>query len=257
MTHEETIQKLIALKMMAMVALLREWLAGPPTHGLTFEEQLALLVDREWTERKNRQSARRIKDARLPVQATLEDLWSDPSRGLERAVVRSLATGQWIRAKQNVIATGLTGTGKSYFATALAHGACRQGFRALCVRAPRLVQQLGIARADGTYPELLSKLARVHVLVVDDFLISPMTETEKRDLLEVLEDRYGHTSTVITSQVPTRGWHEALGDPTLADAICDRLVHNAHVIALRGPSMRKKKGMGPEGGSEGEETKHT
>ena len=249
MTHEETIQKLMELKMLSMVLLLREWLTGPPMHGLTFEEQLAMLVDREWTERKNRQTARRIKDARMPVQATLEDVWSDPARGVDRAVLRSLATGQWIRAKHNVIATGLTGTGKSYLATALAHTACRQGFRALCVRAPRLVQQLGIARADGTYPDLLSKLAKVQVLVVDDFLISPMTDVEKRDLLEVLEDRYGHSSTVFTSQVSTKGWHEAIGDPTVADAICDRLVHNAHVIALRGPSLRKKKGMGTDEGS--------
>ena len=187
MTHEETIQKLMELKLMGMVLLLREWLEGPPTHGLTFEEQLAVLVDREWTDRKNRQTVRRIKDARLPVQATMEDVWSDTARGLERSAVRTLATGQWIRARQNVIATGLTGTGKSFFATALAHAACRQGFRALCVRAPRLVQELAIARADGTYPELLAKIARAHVLVVDDFLIAPMTETEKRDLLEVLE----------------------------------------------------------------------
>lgn len=246
MTHEETIQKLMEMKLLGMVALLREWLVGPPAHGLTFEEMLAFLVDREWSDRRNRIIARRLKDARLPVRASLEDVWCTPGRGVDRAVVRSFATGQWIRAKQNVIAVGRTGVGKSYFGAALAEAACRLGFRALCTRAPRLVQELGIARADGTYPSLIEKLARIHVLVIDDFLIAPMTDIEKRDLLEVLEDRYGHSSTVMTSQVPTKLWHENIGDPNIADAICDRVVHNAHVISLLGGSIRKMKGMGPD-----------
>lgn len=244
MTHEETIQKLMEMRLLGMVALLREWLLGPPTHGLTFEEQLAFLVDREWSDRHNRVTARRLKDARLPIRATLEDVWCKPGRGIDRAVVRGFATGQWIRAKQNIIAVGRTGVGKSYLSAALAEAACRLGFRALCTRAPRLVQELGIARADGSYPELIAKLARVQVLVIDDFLVAPMTDLEKRDLLEVLEDRYGHSSTVITSQVPTKLWHENIGDPNIADAICDRVVHNAHVIGLLGGSMRKTKGMG-------------
>lgn len=243
MTHEETIQKLVELKLMAMVAMLREWLMEPPPTQTTFEERLALLADREVTERKNRIITRRMRDARLPMAASLEDLWCDPARGIDKATARTLAAGQWIRAKQNVIAIGATGVGKSYVGAALAQAACRQGFRALCVRATRLCHQLAVARADGSYPKLLDQLAKTHVLVIDDFLIAPLKDTERRDLLEVLEDRYGRSSTVITTQVPTKAWHEAIGEPTLADAICDRLVHNAHVFVLKGGSIRKKKGL--------------
>jgi DNA replication protein DnaC len=244
MTHEETIQKLIELRMLAMARMLREWTAQPVTDRVSFEEQLALLVDREWTDRYNRALDRRIKDARLPMPATLEDFWSEPGRGADRAQIRTLEACNWIRAKQNIVIIGATGVGKSYLGAALAYTACRNGFRASYQRASRLVQQLAIARADGTYASLLDRLAKTQVLVLDDFLLSPMTESERRDLLEVVEDRYGRLSTIITSQLPTKSWHESLGDPTMADAICDRLVHNAHVIALRGGSMRKKKGMG-------------
>ncbi|HKU37539.1 MAG TPA: IS21-like element helper ATPase IstB [Polyangiales bacterium] len=243
MTHEETIQKLVELKLMAIVATLREWQQQEPPMHTTFEERLALLVDREITERKNRIIARRLRDAKLPMAATLEDLWCDPARGIDKATARTLATGQWIRAKQNVIAVGATGVGKSYIGAALAQGACRQGYRALCVRATRLSHQLAVARADGSYPKLLDQMAKTHVLVLDDFLIAPLKDTERRDLLEVLEDRYGRSSTVITTQLPTKAWHEAIGEPTLADAICDRLVHNAHVFVLKGSSIRKKKGL--------------
>jgi DNA replication protein DnaC len=247
MTHEETIQKLTELKLLAMVAVLREWLARPPASPLAFEEQLALLVDREWTERRNRALARRLREAHVAaLNASLEDVWCEPGRGLERAQLRALASCAWVRAHQNVIAVGATGVGKSFVGAALAQAACRAGYRAYYARVPRLVHELGVARADGTYPALLDKLARAHVLVLDDFLIAPLKETERRDLLEVLEDRYGRASTVITTQIPTKAWHEALGDPTIADAICDRLVHNAHVLQLRGGSMRKRKGLGTE-----------
>jgi DNA replication protein DnaC len=244
MTHEETIQKLVELKLMAMVALLREWQQSPPPADTTFEERLALLADREATERKNRLIVRRLKDAKLPMPATIEDLWANPARGIDKATARSLAGCQWVRAQQNVIAVGPTGVGKSYVGAALAQAACRQGYRALCVRVPRLVQQLAVARADGSYAKLLDQLAKTHVLVLDDFLIAPMNDTERRDLLEVLEDRYARSSTVITTQVPTKAWHEAIGEPTLADAICDRLVHNAHLFVLKGESIRKQKGLG-------------
>lgn len=243
MTHEETIQKLVELKMMAIVAMLREWQQQEPPIHMTFEERLALLIDREVTERKNRIIARRLRDAKLPMTATLEDLWCDPARGIDKATARTLATGQWIRAQQNVIAVGATGVGKSFIGAALAQAACRQGYRALCVRATRLSHQLAVARADGSYPKLLDQMAKTHVLVLDDFLIAPLKDTERRDLLEVLEDRYGRSSTVITTQLPTKAWHEAIGEPTLADAICDRLVHNAHVFVLKGSSIRKKKGL--------------
>src|SRR5207247_458560 len=162
--------------------------------------------------------------------ASLEDVWSDGARGIDRALVRELATCRWVRSKQNVIVIGKTGVGKTYFGAALAQAACRQGFRALCARVPRLVHELAIARADGSYTPTLAKLAKVEVLVLDDFLIAPLKDTERRDILEVLEDRYGASSTVVTSQVPTRIWHEMLEDPTIADALCDRLVHNSHVI---------------------------
>lgn len=207
---------------------------------------MGLVVDREWTDRQNRRLARRIKEARIGCDASLEDAWCDPVRGLDKAVVRSLATCAWVRAHQNVIALGPTGVGKSFIALALAQAACRAGHRAFCARVPRLLHDLAIARGDGSYTDQLDALARVDVLVLDDFLIAPLKDTERRDLLEILEDRYGKRSTVITSQVPTKSWHEMLADPTIADAICDRLVHNAHVLTLRGGSLRKKKGLGTE-----------
>lgn len=243
MTHEETIQRFVELKLMAIVALLREWLVNPPPIQTTFEERLAMLADREITDRKNRIIARRLRDAKLPMPASIEDLWCDSARGIDKPTARSFATCQWVHAKQNIIAVGATGTGKSFIGAALAQAACRQGYRALCTRVPRLVHELAIARADGSYPKVLDQLAKTHVLVLDDFLIAPMKDTERRDLLEVLEDRYGKSSTVVTTQIPTKNWHDAIGEATIADAICDRLVHNAHVLVLRGQSMRKKNGM--------------
>jgi DNA replication protein DnaC len=245
-TTEETIQKLIELKLATMATAVRELEQTAPGNALSFEEKLGLVVDREWADRQNRRLRRRLKEAKLGSDASLEDVWCEPARGLDRAVVRSLATCKWVLAHQNVIAIGATGVGKSYLAAALAQAACRSGFRALCTRVPRLLHDLAIARADGSYTDVLDRIARVDVLVLDDFLIAPLKDTERRDLLEILEDRYDKSSTVITSQVPTKSWHEMLADPTIADAICDRLVHNAHVLALKGASMRKKKGMGAD-----------
>jgi len=246
MIAEDTIHKLIAMRLHTMAKVLREILETSPAHELSFEDKVGMLVDREWSDRDNRRLARRIKEAKLAIEASLEDVVCDSSRGLDKAVVRQLATCAWVRAKQNVIVVGATGVGKTFIGAALAHAACRQGFRSLCVRVPRLVQDLALARADGTYRGELQRYARFDVLVLDDFLIGSMKDAERRDLLEILEDRYGHCSTVITSQLPTKSWHETLADPTIADAICDRLVHNAHLVALRGPSMRKKKGIGSE-----------
>jgi DNA replication protein DnaC len=243
MLIEETIQKLLDLKLPTMAQATREILATAPSHQLSFEDKLGLLVDREWTDRDNRRIARRIKEARLSRGASLEDVESDPSRGVDKSLIKQLATCQWAKSKQNVLITGATGTGKSYLGAALADTACRHGLRALFVRVPRLVEDLAVARVSGAYSSTLAKLARFEVLVLDDFLLAPMKDTERRDLLEVLEDRYERASTVITSQVPTKTWHAALNDPTIADAICDRLIHNAHAIDLRGPSMRKKKGL--------------
>ena len=205
-----------------------------------------MMVDREWTERENKRLERLLREARIPGGACLEDLSCDAGRGVDRPLARTLQTCQWVHAKQNVIVVGATGAGKSFLGGALAQAACRRGLRSLCIRMPRLLQQLAVARADGTYTQTLARIAKTSVLVLDDFLLAPMTEVERRDLLEVLEDRYDQSSTVITSQLPTKSWHEAIGEPTIADAICDRVVHNAHVIALRGGSMRKKKGITSE-----------
>lgn len=243
MTVEETINQLIQLKLPHMAHALREQLDRAAGSALSVEECVGLMVDREWTERENRRVSRRIKDAKLGMQACLEDLRCDPARGLDKAVARSFGTCHWVRAKQNVIVIGMTGTGKSYIGAALAEAACRHGYRALRTRVPRLLGELAIARADGSYEAKLSRLAKLDVLVLDDLLIAPLKDSERRDLLEVLEDRYDQRSTVVTSQVPTKTWHEMLADPTLADAICDRLVHNAHVLTLKGPSIRKMKGI--------------
>lgn len=241
--NEETIQKMLEMRLTVMAHALREMLTSAPGDGLSFEEKIAMIVDREWTDRRNRQLARRIKQAKLGMSASLEDLWCEPARGFDKALMRELAKCQWVRAKQNVIAEGATGVGKSFLGAALAEAACRNGFRALCTRVPRLLHDLAISRADGSYRVLLARLAKVDVLVLDDFLIAPLKDSERRDLLEVLEDRYDRSSTVIATQLPTKNWHEALTDPTIADAICDRLIHNAHVVALRGPSIRRKKAL--------------
>lgn len=244
MTDEETIRKLMNLRLATMAQAFRDLLTQAPGSQLSFSEQVALMVDREWTDRENRRLARRMRAARLSVaDASLENVWCDPARGLDKAVVRDLGTGKWIKNKQNVIVVGKTGVGKTFLGAALAQAACRNGMRALCTRVPRLLHELGIARADGTYAATLARLAKLDVLVLDDFLIGPLKDQERRDLVEILEDRYGKSSTVVTTQVPTKNWHEKLADPTMADAICDRVIHNAHLLALRGPSLREKKGM--------------
>jgi DNA replication protein DnaC len=244
MTDEETLQKLMNLRLATMAKAFRDLLAQAPGNQMSFSEQVALMVDREWTDRENRRLSRLMRAARLSVSdASLENVWCDPARGLDKAVIRDLATGKWIQNKQNVIVVGKTGVGKTFLGAALAQAACRNGMRALCTRVPRLLHELGIARADGSYAPTLARLAKLDVLVLDDFLIGPLKDQERRDLVEILEDRYGKSSTVVTTQVPTKNWHEKLADPTMADAICDRVIHNAHVLALRGPSLREKKGM--------------
>jgi DNA replication protein DnaC len=243
MLIEETIEKLLALRLPTMAAATREVLQSAPSEQLSFEDKLGLVVDREWSERDNRRVARRIKEARLGTSASLEQIDCDGARGLDKALVRQLMSCQWAKQKQNIIITGATGTGKSFVASALAEAACRQGMRALFVRVPRVVEELAVARASGAYASTLAKISRIDVVVLDDFLLTPMKDAERRDLLEVLEDRYSRASTIITSQMPTKTWHDALNDPTIADAICDRVLHNAHLVELHGQSMRKKKGL--------------
>lgn len=241
MIDEETLRKMEEMKLHAMADAFRD-LLKKPGQELSFPEMLRMMVDCEWLDRENRRLARLLHAAKLGMNACLEDVWCEPGRGLTKAVIRDLSTCRWIEERLNVLVIGKTGCGKSFIGAALAQAACRKGRRALCARVPRLLHELAIAHADGSYVKLLAKLAKVDVLVLDDFLIGPLKDTERRHLLEVLEDRYDKSSTVVTSQVPTKKWHELLADPTVADAICDRLVHNAHVLSLTGPSLRKQRG---------------
>lgn len=242
-TIEETITKLSELRLSTMALATRELIQTSPGNDLTFEEKLGIIVDSEWTDRDNRRLARRIKDAKLSTRASLDNILCDPGRGIDKSMIRQFTTCNWVESRHNVVVVGKTGVGKSYFGSALADAACRRGYRSLFFRVPRLLEELSLARAAGEYGALLRKLSRVDVLVLDDFLLNPMTDIERRDLLEVLEDRYDKTSTVMTSQLPTKTWHEAINDPTIADAICDRLVHNAHVVKIGGPSIRKTKAL--------------
>ena len=207
--------------------------------SLTFEERLGLLIDRELTERENRRLTTRLRIARLRHQASIEDLDFRGTRGMDKSLVMSLSANQWIRDHQNLLITGPTGVGKSYLACALGHKACRDGHMVLYLRLPRILHDLTIARHDGRYKKLMAALLRTDLLILDDFGIVPVTQEGLRDMLEILEDRYDRRSTLVTSQVPVKRWHEALADPTMADAILDRLVHNAHKIELKGESMRK------------------
>jgi DNA replication protein DnaC len=240
LTHPTT-EKLNQLRLYGMAHALAEQATIAEIGSLDFDERLGLLVDREMTERSNRLTASRLRRARLKQSATAEDIDFRAPRGLDRALFQSLLTGNWVSGHQNVLLTGPTGVGKTYLACALANQACRQNASALYFRLPRLLQDLAIARGDGRYAKLLAQFAKTDVLVLDDWGLAAFTDESRRDLLEIFDDRHGSRSTIVTSQFPVEHWHEALGDPTLADAILDRLVHNAHRIALKGDSLRKKK----------------
>lgn len=247
MLNEPTIEKLRALALDAMAAAWVEQQQRPDVAALGFDERFGLLVDAEHTHRENKRLDRRLKEAKLRLgQACIEDIDYPPRRELDRAVIRQLANCRWIEEHLNVLVTGLTGTGKTYVACALAQQACRKGRRVLYRRASRLFQELALAHADGSWARVLAKIARFDVLVVDDFALGPIREQERQDLLEVLEDRQGLRSTIVTSQVPVKQWHDYLGEPTVADAILERLVHAAHRIELKGPSRRKPKSAGQE-----------
>ena len=227
-----------------LFALARAWQAqheDPSIDDLGFDERLALLVDAEWTDRQNKRLTRLLREAKLRISgACLEDVEYAKERKIERVLLRQLTTGRWIEAHQNVVITGATGVGKTYMACALAQQACRLGHRVLYRRAPRLSDELALARADGTYSKLLARFARTEVFVLDDWGLAPVKDLERRDLLEIMEDRHGLRSTIWTSQLPVAKWHDHLGDPTIADALCDRLLHNAHRVVLQGPSRRKQ-----------------
>jgi DNA replication protein DnaC len=239
--NHQTVEKLHQMRLHTLAAAFKEELERPNNSDLTFEDRVALLVEREWLFRENRRLGNRLKVARLKHQAVLEDIDFRHQRGLEKSLILSLAGCQWIKNHHNVIITGPTGIGKSYLAEALANKACREGYSARYYRASRLLQELAMARGDGSYAVLLQKIAKTDLLVIDDWGLSPLDATERRDLLEIMEDRHGLRSTIITSQFPVATWHDLIGEPTLADAILDRIVHNAYKITLDGESMRKTK----------------
>jgi DNA replication protein DnaC len=208
---------------------------------LSFEERLALLLDAELVTRENKTLATRLKKAKLRLAACLEDLDLRPSRGLDRSVITSLANPDWVKSHQNILITGPTGAGKTYLACALAQRACRNGLYAFYFRAPILFQDLAVAKGDGRYRKMLTSISKKDLIVLDDFALAPLTDEQRRDLLEVIEQRYDSKATIVVSQIPLDHWHQIIGDPTIADAILDRLVHNSHKLFLKGDSMRKKK----------------
>ena len=236
-----TLEQLHALKLAAMATAWTEQQHQADMTALAFDERFGLLVEAEWHARENKRLTRALQEAKLKLaHACLEAIDYPARRELDKAVMRQLASCRWVEEHHNVILVGATGVGKSFIACALAHQACRKGYRAGYRRASRLFHELALARADGSYVRVLAKLARLDVLIVDDWGLAPVQDPERRDLLEILEDRYGLRSTIITSQLPPAQWHDYLGEATLADAICDRLLHTAHRLVLQGPSRRKE-----------------
>ena len=240
MLHQPTLDKLQELKLTGMLRAYQEQEALSESQALSFEERLGLLVDRELTERANRRLSTRLRFARLRQEACLEDIDFRAPRGLDKALLLSLADGRWIAHHDNCLLVGPTGAGKTYVACALAQQACREGYSVRYLRLPRLLSELALARGDGRYPRVLASLVRMDLIVLDDWGAAALAPEQCRELLEILEDRYQRRSTLVASQLPIANWHEYLGDPTLADAILDRLVHNAHTITLKGDSMRKR-----------------
>lgn len=241
MLNHPTLDKLRELKLIGMKDALEEQQSMHDIEALDFEERLGLLVDREITVRADRRLKTRLRNARLREQAAIEDLDYRHPRGLDKSLMQSLIGGQWLQKHLNLLITGPTGVGKTWIACALAHKACRDGFTAQYRRVSRLFDELSYAHADGRYPRLMKTLARTDLLVLDDWGLAKLLATQRRDLLEVLDDRHNRKSTLVTSQLPVEHWHKIIGDPTLADAILDRLVNNAYRINLKGESMRKNR----------------
>lgn len=241
MLNAPTLEQLHALKLGTMAAAWNEQQGQADLTALSFDERFGLLVEAEWRARENKRLTRALQEAKLKLpQACVEAIDYPARRELDKALVRQLATCRWVEEHQNLLVVGATGTGKTFVGCAFAHQACRKGFRALYRRASRLFHELTLARADGTYLRLLTKLARVDVLLVDDWGLDGLAPQDRRDFLELLDDRHGTRATILTSQLPVAQWHDFIGEPTVADSICDRLLHNAHRLVLKGPSRRKE-----------------
>jgi len=240
MLIQQTLSQLQTLKLTGMAEALRQQLSQPELQALSFDERFSLLVDREVLQRDNRRLSRLLSAAKLRVNACIEDIDYRHSRSLHKSRMAQLTTGDWIRQHQNLAITGPTGTGKTWLACALGNQACRQGLTVRYTRLPRLVEQLRIAHGDGTYPRLMTQLAKIELLILDDWGMQKLQPTQRQDLMEVIEDRYANRATLIASQLPVDQWHSYLGDATLADAILDRLLHNAHRLELTGESLRKQ-----------------
>jgi DNA replication protein DnaC len=239
MLTQPLLDKLTRLRLGALRVALEEQLQSTQYADLPFEDRLGLLIDRECTQRDNNRLKRRLKTAKLPVPATIEDLNMSASRGLDRRLILHLAQGEWIRQHLNILVLGPTGVGKTFLSCALAHSACRYDFTVRYYRTSRLLHQFSLAHADGSYPNLLDTFARTQLLVFDDWLRDPLTRSQSQDLLEILDDRYGRSSTLVATQVPVADWHARFPDPTIGDAILDRLIHNAYRLSLEGESRRK------------------
>jgi DNA replication protein DnaC len=246
MLQEPMMEKLTTMRLLGMVDALKAQEQDPASGELSFLERLGLLVDHQWNWRENQALARRLYVAKLKGNACIEDIDYRTARGLDKSVIRALAQkSAWVANHENIFVLGPTGVGKSFVACALAQKACRDGYSALYTRAAALFRDLAIARADGSLRNLLVRFSRIDVLIIDDWAMAPLGETERRDFWEICEERYQVRSTILTSQLPVTRWHEQIGDPTAADGILDRLVHNAHRIEMRGDSMRKKRGTQP------------
>ena len=236
-----TLEKLTTMNFTGMAAALEEQTKMDGLDDISFEERLGLLLDREQAVRETRRMKTRLRKAKLRQDGCIEDIDFRHPRGLDKSLVIKMADCQWIKGHNNLIITGPTGVGKSYLACAFAQKACREGFSALYVRMTKLFENMSLAKGDGRYLKLLTSFAKTDLLILDDYGLAPLNQENRHDLLEILEDRHGLKSTLVTSQLPVDHWHEQIGDPTLADAILDRLVHSAHKIKLEGDSMRKKK----------------